>query len=93
MAKQNIPIEVLSTNLSLALQILVSTKIMTQREIPFNILTIITLEDQWKDCWLSLFELFSIFFNPEKSKVSSEENYKIGLALRKTITELPYKQL
>jgi hypothetical protein len=54
---------------------------------------VLQLNNCYRDCWISLLELYSIHFNPEKAKVAQEENLRLGLMLKRLIVNIPCLEL
>ena len=52
-----------------------------------------TIEHIWKDCWMSLLEIYSTFFNPDKNAVGGCENLAIGQTLKQLIIQIPEMEL
>ncbi len=51
------------------------------------------VKENYKDCWIFLLELFSAYFNPEKTPVSLEENRCLGEILKNLIINIPELEL
>ena len=71
LGKINPPTPIFTENLCICLQILLKTQKNRTKDILLGLLTSVAMTFEWKNCWISLLELLSLHFNPQKSKVSA----------------------